>query len=87
VIPYVNRASSEGISGLELVRELAAVCEATGGRTTVLAASLKSPEQTAAAVIAGASDVTLVLDQIVALGDHPLTRQAVEEFTQAGQGA
>jgi transaldolase len=85
VIPYVNRASSEGVDGLALVRELADVCKATGGGASVLAASLKSPEQTVGAVLAGASDVTLVLDQIVALGDHPLTRQAVEEFSQAGQ--
>jgi transaldolase len=86
VIPYVNRASSEGINGVSLVRELADVCEATGGQTTVLAASLKSPEQTVAAVLAGASDVTLPLDQIVALGDHTLTRQAVDEFARAGLG-
>ncbi|TET51666.1 MAG: hypothetical protein E3J64_06445, partial [Anaerolineales bacterium] len=87
VIPYVNRASSEGISGLTLVRELAEVCQATGGNATVLAASLKTPEQAVAAVLAGAADITVPLEQLVALGEHPLSRQAVQEFAKAGKEA
>ena len=86
LIPYVNRASSEGINGLTLVRELADVCQATGDSATVLAASLKTPEQAVAAILAGATDITVPLDQMVALGEHNLSRQAVEEFAKAGKG-
>jgi transaldolase len=80
LIPYVNRATRLLGDGLALVRELAAVCRAKGGSTEVLAASLKSPQETVEAVLAGAAHVTLSLEQILALGEHPLTRQALEEF-------
>ncbi len=83
LIPYVNRATRLLGDGLALVRELAAVCAATGGETSVLAASLKSPQEAVGAVLAGAAHLTLPLEQILALGEHPLTRQAMEAFASA----
>ncbi len=83
LIPYVNRATRLLGDGLALVRELAAVCRAVDRGTTILAASLKSPEEAAEAVLAGATHVTLPLEQLLRLGGHPLTRQALAEFAQA----
>jgi transaldolase len=86
LIPYVNRATRLLGDGLALVRELAAVCAALEDRTTVLAASLRSPQEAVDAVLAGASHASLPLQQILALGEHPLTRQALAEFAQATSG-
>jgi len=80
LIPYVNRATRLLGDGLALVRELAEVCRATGGSTEVLAASLKSPQEAVEAVVAGAAHITAPLELILALGEHPLTRQALEAF-------
>jgi transaldolase len=46
----------------------------------VLAASLKSVDEVAAALKAGAHHVTMPLDLIMNSGEHELTRQAMAEF-------
>lgn len=87
LIPYVNRATrllGQGTTGLDgglqLVEELAATIRATGCRTEIVAASIKSPTEAAAAVRAGAHHLTLPLAVIEVLGEHELSDQAVEQF-------
>jgi transaldolase len=46
----------------------------------VLAASLKSVEEVIATLLAGASDITIPLELILQLGEHELSRKAIEEF-------
>ena len=46
----------------------------------MLAASLKSVDEVAAALMAGARHLTMPLDLILALGEHDLTQQAIAEF-------
>lgn len=78
VAPYVNRLTQQLGDGLAVVRDMAAMLRGT--ETRVLAASLKSVDQVAAALTAGAHDVTMPMDLILALGEHPLTHQAIAEF-------
>ncbi|MFT7624802.1 MAG: transaldolase, partial [Myxococcota bacterium] len=80
LIPYVDRARRQLGDGLELVRGLRSVCDAHGGRTRILAASLKSPEQVVAAMQAGAQDVTLPLGVLEAMVHHEFTTQALADF-------
>jgi len=80
LIPYVNRASRLLGDGLALVSELARVVLAAGTQAEILAASIKSAAEAAATVAAGAHHLTMPLDIILSLGDHPLSEQAIADF-------
>jgi transaldolase len=82
VIPYVNRATRQLGDGIALVREMAAVVEAAGVATEILAASFRDLNEVADATCAGAHHVTLSLDLLESLGDHPLSERAIEEFAR-----
>ena len=83
-IAYVNRATRLLGDGLALVRDMAAVLQ--GSPTEILAASLKSPEEAAAALQAGAHHLTLPLSVLQAMTTHELSERTVEEFAQSGRG-
>jgi transaldolase len=80
LIPYVNRATRQLGDGPGLVREIAGVVSEVGGRAEILAASIKTPEEAVTTVLAGAHHLTLPLDVILALGDHPLSDAAIDAF-------
>lgn len=79
-IPYVNRATRLLGDGVALVRGMAGVL--AGTPATILAASIKTPEEAAATLAAGAQHLTLPLAVITAMAEHPLTQQAMEEFAK-----
>ena len=81
-IPYVSRLGKQLGDGIAILRDVAAIV--AGSRTRAMAASLKSNDEIVAAILAGAVDITLPLDLILALGDHELSDQAIAEFTAAG---
>ncbi|MFO7675715.1 MAG: transaldolase family protein [bacterium] len=85
VIPYLNRATRLQGDGSELVANLVAVAEECGTQTEVLVASIKTPAEAAAAVLAGADHLTLPLEVILRLGDHPLSDAAIVEFNRAAR--
>jgi len=67
-----------------LVRQMAEALR--GAQTRILAASIKSPKEALAAWNAGAHVISLPLNVLLALGEHELTEQAVEEFASGGRG-
>jgi len=83
-IAYVNRATRLLGDGLALVRQMSAVLE--GSDTEILAASLKSPEEAAAALQAGADHLTVPLSLLQAMTTHELSEQTVEDFANNGRG-
>ena len=83
-IAYVNRATRLLGDGLALVRDMAEVLK--NSETEILAASLKSPEEAAATIKAGAHHVTVPLFILQAMTTHDLSAKTVEEFQQKGTG-
>lgn len=83
-IAYVNRATRLLGDGLALVRDMADVLK--GSNTQILAASLKSPQEAAAALQAGAHHLTVPLTLLQAMTAHELSDRTVAEFTQNGRG-
>ncbi|MFZ2096224.1 MAG: transaldolase family protein [Anaerolineales bacterium] len=83
VIPYVNRSTRLLGDGIDLVRQMRQVIDAVGARTEILAASIKTPEEAISALLAGAHHLTLPLQLIESMGEHPLSNQAIEEFSAA----
>ncbi|MGQ4649520.1 transaldolase family protein [Lyngbya aestuarii] len=83
-IAYVNRATRLLGDGLALVRDMASVLR--GSNTEILAASLKSPEEAAAALKAGAHHLTVPLSLLQAMTTHELSEDTVNDFAQNGCG-
>ena len=83
-IAYVNRATRLLGDGLALVRDMAEVLK--DSETEILAASLKSSEEAAAALKAGADHITIPLFILQAMTTHDLSAKTVEEFQQKGIG-
>lgn len=84
-IAYVNRSTRLQGDGLALVSDMRAVVDACDTPTTILVASLKSPNEVVQAVTAGAHHVTIPLPLLLDLGNHPLSDQAIDEFARAGR--
>lgn len=86
VLPYVNRTTRLYGDGPGLVHQMRAVVDALGSPMRIVAASVKSPEEAVAALLAGAHDLTLPLALIEAMGEHPASLAAIGEFRTAGAG-
>ncbi len=84
IIPYVNRSTRLQGDGVGLVREMLAVIAAADTGAELLAASIKTPAEVVETVLAGAHHLTLPLNLILALGEHPLSHQAIAEFKRGG---
>ncbi len=80
VIPYVNRMTHYSGQGIVLVEEIAAVLERSGRRVEILAASLRDVPEALACLRAGAHHLAIPLNLIREMAEHPLSRQAIEEF-------
>jgi len=83
-IVYVDRATRLLGDGLALVRQMSDILQASN--TQILAASLKSAQQAADALQSGADHLTLPLNILQSMGEHPLSQATVEEFNQNGIG-
>lgn len=83
-IAYVNRATRLLGDGIALVRDMASVL--SGSETEILAASIKSPEEAAASLQAGAHHLTLPLAMLQAMASNEFSEKTVEEFASNGIG-
>ena len=84
-IPYVNRSTRLQGDGLALVEGMRDVVEACDSETEILVASLKTPGQVVESIIAGAHHVTIPLALIQEMGNHPLSDQAILEFSRVAR--
>jgi transaldolase len=75
---YVNRLTRQLGDGIQVVSKCVAIARTSPIR--ILAASLKSVDEVIATLLTGVPDITLPLDLILQLGEHELSRKAVEEF-------
>jgi transaldolase len=79
LIPYMNRSTRLMGDGADLIASMAQVVD--GGTTAILAASIKSSVEAIAALNAGAHHLTLPLQVIKEMAYHPLSEQAIEQFS------
>lgn len=83
IFPYVNRSTRLLGDGFALVRQMRAVIDGLKSPVQILAASIKSTDEAVNTVLAGAHGLTIPLEVILALGDHPLSQQSIAEFAQS----
>lgn len=83
-ICYVNRATQLLGDGLALVRGMAKVL--SGSETEILAASIKTPDEAIATLLAGAQHLTLPFKVLRELSEHELSQKSIAEFARIGNG-
>ncbi|MBD2136247.1 transaldolase [Anabaena sp. FACHB-1237] len=83
-IAYVNRATRLLGDGIALVRDIANILQ--GSDVQILAASIKSPEEAAASIQAGADHLTLPLSMLQAMANNDLSNRTVADFVSGGIG-
>ncbi len=84
--PYVNRMCNYG-DGVQWVRELEEMLELNQLPAQICAASFKNGNQVHELIVAGVGAVTVAPDVVRGMLDHPGTQIAVNEFTEAWEGA
>ncbi len=85
IIPYYGRLERSGIDASERISEMADLLHNTHSTTRILVASIKSPEDAATALLAGAHDLTVTPSVLMEMVTDPLTEEAVDRFTQDWQ--
>ena len=74
----MNRATRLCGDGPTLVADMAAILH--GGPCEILAASIKSPAEAVATLLAGAQHLSLPWEVLASLAEHRLTELAMQEF-------
>jgi TalC/MipB family fructose-6-phosphate aldolase len=85
VIPYYGRMERSGIDASERISEMADVLHNAGLSTRILVASIKSAEDIACSLLAGADDLTIAPQVLLDMISDPLTEEAIERFSQDWQ--
>jgi TalC/MipB family fructose-6-phosphate aldolase len=85
VIPYYGRLENSGIDASKRISEIATVLSRAELPTRILAASIKSPQDAASALLAGAHDLTITPQVLRDMLSDPLSEEAVARFNQDWQ--
>ena len=80
VSPFVGRLNDAGVSGAETVRDIVTMLGAFEGKTSVIAASIRTPRDVESCALAGAQYATVPFAIIGAMLEHPLTAQGIDRF-------
>jgi transaldolase len=83
ILPYVNRSTRQLGDGIGLVHQMREVIDAERSHIQIIAASIKTPDEAISTLLAGAHHLTLPIQLIEVMGDHPLSDKAIEEFGSA----
>ena len=75
LLPSITRSNSLQGDSSGLVSAILAVIEAAETGTEILATDIETPSEVTETVLAGAHHLSLKLDLVLSLGDHPLSRQ------------
>lgn len=84
-IPYYNRMKRGGEDVSSLIPEMVRICSHGGSATTLLAASIKTPQEILEILRLGIFQMTLPFSLIRQLLDNELTARAVEDFNESLQ--
>ncbi|HAA78125.1 TPA: fructose-6-phosphate aldolase [Candidatus Latescibacteria bacterium] len=80
ISPFMGRLDDVGHDGLDLIHQIRQIYDNYPFETEILGASLRSPKHVLDCALAGADVVTLPLDVLTKLLNHPLTDIGLERF-------
>jgi len=82
IIPYYGRLARSGVDANERIAQMAELLHNERVPTRILVASIKSPEEAAQALLAGAHDLTASPEVLLDMLSDPMSEEAVERFSQ-----
>jgi TalC/MipB family fructose-6-phosphate aldolase len=82
IIPYYGRLARSGVDANERIAQMAELLYNERVPTRILVASIKSPEEAAQALLAGAHDLTASPEVLLDMLSDPMSEEAVERFSQ-----
>ncbi len=85
IIPYYNRMERAGVDASLRISQMAELLHNHQFPTRLLAASVKSPQEVANALLAGVHDLTIAPPLLLEMVSDPQSEQAVERFSQDWQ--
>jgi transaldolase len=85
VFPYVNRSTRLLGDGPGLVREMRAVIDGLDSGLEIVCASIKSPDEAVAAILAGSHSLTIPIDLIEQMGRTELSDQTIADFAKSAR--
>lgn len=80
VAPYVGRIEDAGEDAIGLVRDIHSLYAVHGANTKIVAASIRTPAQATAALLAGAHAVVVFYDVFRRLFESELTQESIAGF-------
>ena len=80
VSPFVGRLDDISDNGSKLVEEIAEIFAIYNIETEIIAASIRGPQDTVRAALAGADIATIPYKVIMQMIEHPLTDKGIEKF-------
>jgi len=80
ISPFVGRLDDISTSGMQLIEQIVSIYNNYGYETEVLVASVRHPLHVVEAALLGADVVTMPLNVIDKLLDHPLTEIGLKKF-------
>ncbi len=82
ITPYYGRLARSGVDANERIAQMAELLHNERVPTRILVASIKSPEEAAQALLAGAHDLTASPEVLLDMLSDPMSEEAVERFSQ-----
>ena len=82
IIPYYGRLARSGVDANERIAQMAELLHNERVPTRILVASIKSPEEAAQALLAGAHDLTASPEVLLDMLSDPMSEEAIEHFSQ-----
>lgn len=80
VAVYVSRLDKSGFNGMNVVKQISEAFKQRGIKTMVCAASLKTPKDVEDAILSGAQNVTVELQMLEGMINHPMTKDTLQQF-------
>jgi len=80
ISPFIGRWDDIDVNGMDLLYEICAMANSRGFETQILAASMRGVRHVHNAILAGTDAITVPLDVIKKMTDHPLTDSGMEKF-------
>ena len=86
VSPFVGRLDDIGVTGVELIKDIADMFKLHNIETKIISASIRSTTHATESALAGAHIATIPYNIILQMTKHPLTDSGIEKFLKDWEG-
>lgn len=80
VSPFVGRLDDIGVTGVDLISDIANIFEVHSINTEIISASIRNPIHVSECAMAGSDIATIPFNVLKQMAKHPLTDIGIEKF-------